>query len=76
MIVADAIGLLQKEDLQAEMYVVRLGKSHTPRWSSVAGTMVSLHSPDILRRVVGIEAREGRVLFIQEDEANLALAER
>ena len=76
MIVEEAIGLLQQEHPRAEMYVVRLGKSHTRQWSPVAGIMVRLQSPDILRRVVGIEARDGCVLFVQEDEAQLANAER
>lgn len=76
MTVEEALALLQREDPQAEMYIVRLGKSHAPQWSPVAGTAVTLQSPDILRRVVGIEARDGRVLFVQEDEAKLALAER
>ena len=76
MTVREAIAGLQQEDPQAELYVVRLGKSGVPRWSSVAGGMVTLRSPDIIRRVVGIESRDGCVLFVQEDEAQLALAER
>jgi len=76
MIVQEAIDLLQEEDPKAELHVVRVGKSSVPRWSSVAGGMVTLRFPDIIRRVVGIESREGHVLFVQEDEAALALAER
>lgn len=76
MIIEAVIRLLQKEDPHAEEYIVRLGKSHTPQWSLVAGGMVQLQSPDILRRVVAIEARDGCVLFIQEDVAILALADR
>ena len=76
MTVEELVTALQQEDPQAEAYIVRLGKSHTSQWSVVAGGMVTLQSPDILRRVVGIEARDGCVLFVQEDEAKLALAER
>jgi len=76
MTAEEAIARLQREDPQAEVYVVRLGKSRTPQWSVVAGTTITLYSPDILRRVVGIEARDGCVLFVQEDEAQLALADR
>lgn len=76
MTVEEVIELLQQEDPRAEAYIVRLGKSHSPRWSPVAGGMVRLRSPDILRRVIGVEARDGCVLFVQEDEAQLALADR
>ena len=76
MTVEEAIGLLQTENPKAELYVVCLGKSHAPRWSVVAGAMIQFTSPDILRRVVGLEARDGCVLFVQEDEAQLALADR
>ena len=76
MIVEEAIALLEKEDPKAQVYVVHLGKSHAPRWSVVAGAMIQLKSPAVWRRVVAIESRDGLVAFVQEDEAQLALASR
>ena len=76
MIVLEAIALLEKEDPKAQVYVVHLGKSHAPRWSVVAGAMIQLKSPAVWRRLVGITRREGKAAFLQENEAQLANAER
>ena len=76
MNVEQAIALLQTENPKAELYVVCLGKSHAPRWSVVAGAMIQFTSPDVWRRAIGIEARNGLVAVVQEGEAQLALAER
>lgn len=70
MTVEEAIALLERENPKAELYVLRLkrmGNPHYNAWSYIH---------EEWRRLVGIEARDGRVALIQEDEAKLALAER
>lgn len=70
MIVEDAIALLQKENPKAEMYVLQLKTMGNPLYNSWS------YVHEQWRRLVDIEARDGRIAFVQEDESKLALADR